>query len=118
MESKETAGPPQCESCGRPTPPQGAHPLALIRHRRGWTYQRTAELIALQVSRMNLGIMSTERQKIWRWEHRGRVPEPAAQVALASLLGVDSETVQREGWPGWLRTVPGPGGRGAQAVRS
>ncbi len=118
VESNETAGPPQCESCGRPTPAPGAHPLALIRYRLGWSYQKTARQIARRSAHLGLGNMAAERQKVWRWEHRGVTPDQVTQAALASLLGVNIEVVEREGWPGWLRTVPGAAERGGRAVRS
>ena len=58
--------------------------------------------VAQQRSGLN---MSTWRQKVWRWEHYGVVPEAAAQHALATELGIDVDAVGQLGWPNWLTLV-------------
>lgn len=77
--------------------PALTHPLAYVRAERGWTHQDLVDVIARRV-----GNMATRREKAWRWEHWGVVPDEASQQALAAELGVPSESVGRLGWPGWL----------------
>lgn len=73
------------------------HPLSYVRAERGWTYQALAEVIARQV-----GNMAADRNKAYRWERWGVVPEDDAGYALAAVLGVPAEVVRAVGWPGWL----------------
>lgn len=76
----------------------GAHPLACIRQLRHWTMHDVAKLI---VARSGLN-MASWKQKIYRWERQGVIPEMAAQLALAAELGVPVEALERIGWPEWL----------------
>jgi tetratricopeptide (TPR) repeat protein len=48
--------------------------------------------------------MAAERQKVWRWEHRGVVPDRVSQLALAAELGVSGEMIDSHPWPAWLPT--------------
>jgi hypothetical protein len=73
------------------------HPLAYVRAERGWTYQDVVNVIARRV-----GNMAARREKAWRWEHRGAVPDRVSQLALAAELGVPPEHVDRSPWPRWL----------------
>lgn len=73
------------------------HPLAYVRAVRGWTYQDVVDIVALGV-----GNAAARRQKAWRWEHLGVVPDMASQHALAQALGVPSEQVLMRPWPAWL----------------
>lgn len=73
------------------------HPLSWIRAERGWTYQDVVDLVARRV-----GNMSARREKAWRWEHRGVVPDLETQQALASELGVPHALLSASPWPGWL----------------
>jgi hypothetical protein len=73
------------------------HPLAYVWAERGWTYQDLVDVIARRV-----GNMATRREKAWRWEHWGVVPDEESQYALAAELGVPRELVGRLGWPAWL----------------
>lgn len=59
------------------------HPLTYVRADRDWTYQDLVNVIARPVDNM-----STRREKAWRWEHWGVVPDQASQLALATELGV------------------------------
>ncbi|WP_433380039.1 helix-turn-helix domain-containing protein [Streptosporangium sp. CA-115845] len=79
------------------------HPLTYLRERRGWTLSDVAELVRRR-SGLN---MASHRQKIYRWEHHQVVPELAAQLAIATEVGVDAQTVLNLGWPSWLLTVDG-----------
>ncbi len=79
-----------------------AHPLARVRAAHGWSYQQLARLIAQQARQMGVANMAAERQKIWRWEHKGVVPDQLSQRALAALLGVPAEVVVAHPWPAWL----------------
>lgn len=80
-----------------------AHPLAVIRHRHGWSYQDLVAAIAAQAARMpEVGHMAARREKAWRWEHWGVVPDAGTQRALAALLGIDPVEVERIPWPHWL----------------
>ncbi|WP_374582934.1 hypothetical protein [Frankia sp. CiP3] len=78
------------------------HPLARVRAAHGWSYQQLARLIAQQARQMGVANMAAERQKIWRWEHKGVVPDQLSQRALAALLGVPAEVVAAHPWPAWL----------------
>ncbi len=79
-----------------------AHPLARVRAAHGWSYQQLARMIARQARQMGVANMAAERQKTWRWEHRGVVPDQLSQRALAVLLGVPLEVVVAHPWPAWL----------------
>lgn len=79
------------------------HPLALVRHLNGWSYQGLVDAIARQAGRMpHIGNMAARREKAWRWEHWGVVPDRDTQLALAALLQVPAEHLERLGWPRWL----------------
>lgn len=80
-------------SAGRPF----IHPLSLIRAEHGWTYQDVVDVVARRV-----GNMSARREKAWRWEHRGVIPDRETQIALADELGVPHALLRSLGWPGWL----------------
>jgi hypothetical protein len=49
--------------------------------------------------------MAAERQKIWRWEHRGVTPDRVSQLALATELDVPVRQLNAQRWPVWLPTV-------------
>lgn len=74
-----------------------AHPLSVVRAERGWTYQDLVDAVARRV-----GNMSARREKAWRWERRGVVPDRGTQEALADELGVSHDVVSALGWPAWL----------------
>lgn len=73
------------------------HPLSCIRAERGWTYQDVVDIVARRV-----GNMSARREKAWRWEHRGVVPDLETQQALATELGVPHALLSSSPWPAWL----------------
>ncbi len=78
------------------------HPLARVRAARGWSYQQLARVIARQARQMGVPNMAAERQKTWRWEHKGVVPDQLSQRALAAVLEVPTEVVVAHPWPTWL----------------
>jgi tetratricopeptide (TPR) repeat protein/transcriptional regulator with XRE-family HTH domain len=80
------------------------HPLAFVRAQRGWSYQRLARVVARRARDLGVANMAAERQKVWRWEHRGVVPDRVSQLALAAELGVPTEKVESHPWPAWLPT--------------
>ncbi|GAB2621074.1 hypothetical protein GCM10027168_61350 [Streptomyces capparidis] len=82
-------------------PQASPHPLAQVRRSRGWTYQDLARVIADNARAMGVP-MAARREKVWRWEHWGVVPEPDSQRALARALGVPLREVDAKPWPGWL----------------
>lgn len=82
--------------------PPAEHPLAVIRRQRGWSQLRTAQIIAKRAREFGVADMAAERQKVWRWEHRGAVPGRVSQLALAAALGVDPAQVDDRRWPAWL----------------
>jgi hypothetical protein len=83
--------------------PAQRHPLAAVRAARGWSYQDLVEAVATQ-SR-SLGVpMAARREKAWRWENWGVVPDADTQRALALTLGVAAARVWLRPWPGWLPT--------------
>src|SRR5512139_312154 len=83
--------------------PAQRHPLAAVRAARGWSYQDLVEAVATQ-SR-SLGVpMAARREKAWRWENWGVVPDADSQRALALALGVAPARLGARPWPGWLPT--------------
>lgn len=46
--------------------------------------------------------MAAQRQKVWRWEHYGVVPDRVSQLAMAAEFGVPAERVADLPWPAWL----------------
>jgi hypothetical protein len=82
-----------------------AHPLALIRRSRGWSYQELARVVAENARQLGVP-MAARREKVWRWEHWGVVPEPDSQRALARALGVPLRELDARPWPGWLPAGP------------
>lgn len=80
----------------------GHHPLTLIRVRHGLSYSGLATLISEAAASLGTRRMGVTRQKVWRWEHWGVVPERAAQAALALLLGAPDGVVAAKPWPAWL----------------
>src|SRR5262249_5075594 len=46
--------------------------------------------------------MAARREKAWRWEHWGVVPDLDSQLALAAELGVPEDQVRQGSWPRWL----------------
>ncbi len=80
------------------------HPLALVRAQRGWSYQRLARVVARRARDLGVANMAAERQKVWRWEHRGVVPDRVSQLALAAELGISSDKIDSHPWPAWLPT--------------
>ncbi|MBX6389019.1 MAG: transcriptional regulator [Frankia sp.] len=81
-----------------------AHPLAFVRAQRGWSYQKLARVVAKRARDLGVANMAAERQKVWRWEHRGVVPDRVSQLALATELGVPTERLESHPWPTWLPT--------------
>jgi hypothetical protein len=77
------------------------HPLAYIRRRHGWSYQDVARVIADHAKALGVP-MAARREKVWRWEHWGVVPEADSQRALARALGVPAKEVEARPWPRWL----------------
>jgi tetratricopeptide (TPR) repeat protein len=82
-----------------------AHPLALIRRSRGWSYQELARVVAENARQLGVP-MAARREKVWRWEHWGVVPEPDSQRALARALGVPLRELDARPWPRWLPAGP------------
>ncbi|ABW15495.1 putative transcriptional regulator [Parafrankia sp. EAN1pec] len=80
------------------------HPLAFVRAQRGWSYQRLARVVARRARDLGVANMAAERQKVWRWEHRGVVPDRVSQLALAAELGVPTDRLESHPWPSWLPT--------------
>jgi transcriptional regulator with XRE-family HTH domain len=80
------------------------HPLAFVRAQRGWSYQKLARVVAKRARDLGVANMAAERQKVWRWEHRGVVPDRVSQLALATELGVPTDRLESHPWPAWLPT--------------
>ncbi|MEU7961366.1 transcriptional regulator [Micromonospora humida] len=76
------------------------HPLSYVREQRSWTQQDLVNVIARRLN------TAARREKAWRWERWGVVPDEDTQLALADELGVDRQTVKALGWPHWLPTGP------------
>ncbi|WP_251486909.1 hypothetical protein, partial [Actinacidiphila cocklensis] len=77
------------------------HPLAYVRRRHGWSYQDVARVIAEHARALGVP-MAARREKVWRWEHWGVVPEADSQRALARALGIPAREVDARPWPRWL----------------
>jgi hypothetical protein len=77
------------------------HPLAYVRRRHGWSYQDLARVIADHARALGVP-MAARREKVWRWEHWGVVPEADSQRALARALGVAPRELELRPWPRWL----------------
>lgn len=77
------------------------HPLAYVRRRHGWSYQDLARVIADNARILGVP-MAARREKVWRWEHWGVVPEADSQRALARALGIPSRELELRPWPRWL----------------
>lgn len=94
-----------CPRCGFHPDEMAEHPLTRIRHDLGLSQLGLAKAIAADAARHGETGMAAERQKVWRWEHRGIVPDRITQAALARILGVDPFAARRRGWPAWLDIV-------------
>ncbi|MEE4542322.1 hypothetical protein V2S66_10155 [Streptomyces sp. V4-01] len=77
------------------------HPLAYVRRRHGWSYQDLARVIADHAKALGVP-MAARREKVWRWEHWGVVPEADSQRALARALGIPARELETRPWPRWL----------------
>ncbi|SEN83968.1 hypothetical protein SAMN05216267_101143 [Actinacidiphila rubida] len=77
------------------------HPLAYVRRRHGWSYQDLARVVAEHARALGVP-MAARREKVWRWEHWGVVPEADSQRALARALGVAAKDLEERPWPRWL----------------
>jgi tetratricopeptide (TPR) repeat protein len=77
------------------------HPLAYVRRRHGWSYQDLARVIADNARILGVP-MAARREKVWRWEHWGVVPEADSQRALARALGIPPRELELRPWPRWL----------------
>jgi hypothetical protein len=77
------------------------HPLAYVRRRHGWSYQDVARVIADHARALGVP-MAARREKVWRWEHWGVVPEADSQRALARALGIPPRELELRPWPRWL----------------
>src|SRR5690348_333048 len=76
------------------------HPLQFFRARSGWTQEKLAREVRLHATRRGIRL-ATSAKTVAKWEH-GVEPEPAAQVALADLLGVPERMVKALPWPDWV----------------
>ncbi len=78
-------------------PDRYVHPLSVVRSARSWTYQDVVDVIAKRGRNM-----AARREKAWRWERWGVVPDLESQLALAAELAVPEERVRQLPWPQWL----------------
>src|SRR5688572_15766472 len=78
-------------------PVRFVHPLSVVRAARNWTYQDVVDVIAARSRNM-----AARREKAWRWERWGVVPDMESQLALAAELAVSEDHVRRLPWPQWL----------------
>ncbi|HEY3479726.1 MAG TPA: helix-turn-helix transcriptional regulator, partial [Streptomyces sp.] len=78
-----------------------SHPLAYVRRNHGWSYQDLARVIADHARALGVP-MAARREKVWRWEHWGVVPEADSQRALARALGIPAAELESRPWPRWL----------------
>jgi len=78
-------------------PDRFVHPLSVVRAAKNWTYQDVVDVIARRHRNM-----AARREKAWKWEHWGVVPDLDSQLALAAELGVPEDQVRLGLWPQWL----------------
>lgn len=78
------------------------HPLAALRHVKGWSGQRYLIEVNRHHQCLGFGAMATNRKKISQWESGLVSPELTAQLAIAALEHIPEEAVHRLGWPDWL----------------
>ncbi|WSP43215.1 hypothetical protein OG247_41725 [Streptomyces sp. NBC_01244] len=81
-------------------PPQ--HPLARLRAALGLSHGGYARVVADTHASLGYGPILARREKVSRWESGHAVPSPTAQLAMASIHGVDQHDMTRLGWPHWL----------------
>lgn len=81
--------------------PGYVHPLAYVRATRGWSQAGLAQQLrqAARERRVNL---ATGKNRIWRWENYGTIPDEETQLLLAEILEVPAELVATLSWPQWL----------------
>ncbi|OAA28544.1 hypothetical protein UG55_100556 [Frankia sp. EI5c] len=91
------------ESATRPS-----HPLRRLRALHGWSYETVARIVAIRARELGVASMAAQRQKIWRWENRGVIPDRISQLALARELGVSDQEVHAHPWPEWLPALGTP----------
>jgi hypothetical protein len=77
------------------------HPLSYVRWEQGWSHQDLVDRIARRLSNS-----AARREKAWRWENWGVIPDDDSQAALAAELGVPITVVHSRGWPHWLPVGP------------
>ncbi|WP_232792559.1 hypothetical protein [Actinacidiphila yeochonensis] len=77
------------------------HPLGEVRRAHGWSYQDLARVIAEHARALGVP-MAARREKVWRWEHWGVVPEADSQRALARALDIPFRELELRPWPRWL----------------
>ncbi|MEX5633040.1 XRE family transcriptional regulator [Parafrankia sp. FMc2] len=87
---------------------ESTHPLRRLRSLHGWSYETVARIVAARARELGVASMAAQRQKIWRWENRGVIPDRISQLALARELGVPDQEVTAHPWPAWLPTLGTP----------
>nr|WP_018499922.1 helix-turn-helix transcriptional regulator [Parafrankia discariae] len=85
-----------------------SHPLRRLRALHGWSYEAVARIVAVRARELGVASMAAQRQKIWRWENRGVIPDRISQLALARELGVPDGEVTAHPWPEWLPELGAP----------
>ncbi|KPM55857.1 transcriptional regulator [Frankia sp. CcI49] len=88
--------------------PGPTHPLRRLRALHGWSYETVARIVAARARELGVSSMAAQRQKIWRWENRGVIPDRISQLALARELGVSDHEVSAHPWPTWLPSLGAP----------
>ncbi|WP_214106410.1 hypothetical protein [Acrocarpospora catenulata] len=78
------------------------HPLAAVLAHLGLTATEYLVLVDRRHRELGYGAMAVRREKVTRWQSGVSIPEPTAQLAMASLHGVSPRAVTEHGWPDWL----------------
>ena len=78
------------------------HPLTTLLARNNWTAAAYLHRVAARHRALGFGAMATRREKLTRWTRSGTIPQRSAQLAIASLHGIDPAEVDRRGWPDFL----------------
>ncbi|MBG0819051.1 hypothetical protein [Planomonospora sp. ID82291] len=84
------------------------HPLTFLRAELGLSMGAYAARVDLAHRALGLGALARDRQKVYRWEAHGVVPEPSTQRAIAALHGIPDHLVDTSAWPQWLQAACPP----------
>jgi len=77
------------------------HPLTYARMLRGWSLDELAKQIRRAAARRGLR-SGTDRQRVWKWEHKISTPGTESQILIAEAFEVPESLLRECPWPRWL----------------